>query len=150
MSSILDAVYHTVRQYPGGAESLAPRMNCSVNVLRNKVNPSIDTHHVRLDEAQAIMGLTGNITILHAMAAEHGYVVIPDMGLGEFSNEDLLVKFNDLYGRIGDLAANTNKFIADGVLDDAERRRLHAHVRGAVAQLHELQRLIEKLYGAAS
>lgn len=38
MSSVLDAVYRTVRAYPGGAESLAPRLGTTANVLRNKVS----------------------------------------------------------------------------------------------------------------
>lgn len=50
--NVKDATHATVHDYPGGAESLAPRMGIkSPQVLRNKVNPTTDTHHLRLDEA---------------------------------------------------------------------------------------------------
>lgn len=85
--NILDAVHATVRNYPGGSESLAPRMitrtedgkekAMSAAVLRNKANPNNTTHHLTLAEADQIMGLTGDHRILHALAAEHGYVLQP-------------------------------------------------------------------------
>ena len=38
-----DALYKVARAYPGGLEALAARMGMSVNVLRNKLAPGIDT-----------------------------------------------------------------------------------------------------------
>lgn len=35
-----DAVYHTVHDYPGGCESLGPRVGISPKVLQNKANPT--------------------------------------------------------------------------------------------------------------
>ena len=44
--NILDAAYHTVHDYKGGANALAPRMGMkSPAVLNSKVNPITDTHH---------------------------------------------------------------------------------------------------------
>jgi hypothetical protein len=92
--NIIDAAHATVRNYPGGSESLAPRMitrtedgrekAMSAAVLRNKVGPNNTTHHLTLAEADQIMGLTGDHRILHALAAEHGYTLqridAPDTG----------------------------------------------------------------------
>lgn len=147
MSSVLDAVYHTVRNYPGGAEALATRMGCSANVLRNKVSPNKDTHHLRLDEAVAMMALTGDAQVLYAMADELGYFVSPAIGLEEFSNTDLLVEFNRLYQGIGQFAAHTNTSVADGKIDDKERRALFRDVLTSTGQMHAIFRQLMAVYG---
>ena len=73
--NILDAAHKTVHAYPGGSESLAPRIGMSAAVLRNKVNPNNDTHKLTMAEADEIMGVTGDLRMLHALAARHGCVV---------------------------------------------------------------------------
>lgn len=73
--NIQDAAHKTVQSYPGGSESLAPRIGMSAAVLRNKVNPNNDTHKLTLAEADEVMGVTGDHRILHALAASHGYVL---------------------------------------------------------------------------
>lgn len=73
--NILDAAHKTVHAYPGGSESLAPRIGMSAAVLRNKVNPNNTTHHLTLVEASEVMGVTGDDRILHALAAQHGYTL---------------------------------------------------------------------------
>jgi hypothetical protein len=59
MNSI-DAAYSTVHDYPGGSESLGPRVGISPAVLRNKVNPNNDTHHLTFAEARRIADMTGD------------------------------------------------------------------------------------------
>jgi len=72
-----DAAYRMVHNYPGGSEALAPRMGMNAAVLRNKVNPNNASHKLALEEANLGMGLTGDFSILEAMAAEHGFVLRP-------------------------------------------------------------------------
>jgi len=84
--NVLDAAYHTVHHYPGGAAALASRLlrvdadgktkPMSEAVLNSKVNPNTKTHHLTLAEADTIMGLSDNYQILHALAATHGFVAI--------------------------------------------------------------------------
>lgn len=83
--NLIDAAHKTVHDYPGGSQSLGPRIDMSPAVLRNKVNPNNDTHHLSLTEANEIMSVTGDHRILHALSAEHGYVLQradtqPDVG----------------------------------------------------------------------
>lgn len=73
--NILDAAHKTVHAYPGGSETLALRIGMSAAVLRNKVNPNNTTHHLTLAEASEVMGVTNDDRILHALAAQHGYVL---------------------------------------------------------------------------
>lgn len=72
--NVSDAVHATVRNYPGGAEALAPRVGMTPGVLRNKANPNSNTHRTAIEEASAIMGVSNDFQILHALAAEHGFV----------------------------------------------------------------------------
>lgn len=72
---VLDAAAQIVEQYPGGAESLAPRIGTTPGVLRNKVNATNTTNHLTLVEANRMMGLTGRFDILQAMAQEHGFAL---------------------------------------------------------------------------
>lgn len=148
MSSVLDAVYRTVRAYPGGAESLAPRLGTTANVLRNKVSLTQSTHHVRLDEAVDLMAITGDIQVLHAIASELGYVVIPVFAPDELENEDLLVRFNRMYQAMGKFAADTNMSIADGLLEEKEVRALHRDILDMNSQLHSLLAQLVAVYGA--
>ncbi|MFC0677499.1 phage regulatory CII family protein [Lysobacter korlensis] len=73
--NVVDAAHQTVKSYPGGAESLGPRVGIGPAVLRSKVNPNTTTHHLTLAEASEVMGVTGDHRILHALAAEHGYTL---------------------------------------------------------------------------
>lgn len=73
--NIIDAAHKTVHAYPGGSESLGPRIGMAAAVMRNKVNPNNTTHHLTLAEASEIMGVTGDFRILHALAGEHGFTL---------------------------------------------------------------------------
>jgi hypothetical protein len=73
--NVLDAAQATVKAYPGGAESLAPRLDMSGALLRGKVNPTYDRNHLTLAEADLLMTVTGDHRILHALAHSHGYVL---------------------------------------------------------------------------
>lgn len=55
--SALDALYTAARKYPGSVEALAARLGKSPNVLRSKLQPDIDTHHITLEEALQIIEL---------------------------------------------------------------------------------------------
>jgi hypothetical protein len=71
----LDAADLTVHDYPGGSESLAPRLGISAAILRGKVNVNNDRNHLTLAEADRMMAVTGDHRILQALAAEHGYAL---------------------------------------------------------------------------
>lgn len=73
----LDAADLTVHDYPGGSESLAPRLGMTGAVLRNKVNVNNDRNHLTLAEADRLMRVTGDHRILQALAAAHGYALVP-------------------------------------------------------------------------
>lgn len=70
-----DAIYHTVHDYPGGVVALASRMGVPASTLTHKANPNNTTHHLRPSELVKLQYMSGNVAILHAMAAALGYTV---------------------------------------------------------------------------
>lgn len=70
-----DAAYLTGHHYPGGVSALATRMGMDTRELSRKLNPN--TGDLWLDEAVALMTLSGDYRILHAMADELGYTLAP-------------------------------------------------------------------------
>ncbi|MDR6094063.1 phage regulatory CII family protein [Stenotrophomonas sp. SORGH_AS_0321] len=105
-----DAAHKTVHAYPSGSESLSPRIGMSAAVQRNKVNPNNTTHHLTLAEGSEVMGVTGDDSILHAMASQHGYALsrteVPESG-------SLIGSLLAASGAKGDLA----EVIADAIQD---------------------------------
>lgn len=74
--NIIDAAHALVHDYPGGSESLAPRLGMSAAVLRNKVNPNNQTHHLSLNEAVKATDVANDERVLEAWAAERGSAVV--------------------------------------------------------------------------
>ena len=72
----VDAAYHTVHDYPGGSESLGPRVGISPAVLRNKVNPNNETHRLTLAEAVRLVDMTDDDRILKAWARARGFMLV--------------------------------------------------------------------------
>lgn len=52
-----DALYKVARSYPGGIDALAQAMGISVNVLRNKLAPTIASHYPSFEEVSAVVEL---------------------------------------------------------------------------------------------
>jgi hypothetical protein len=143
--NIADAAHKTVKEYPGGAEALATRLvtlndkgeekPMSGAVLRNKVNPNNSTHHLSLAEASEIMGLTGDDRILHALAAEHGYVLRrADAATGGNVVSALLT----VAAKQGELAKAVSDSLDDGQItpnESQEIARICASIQAHAAEL---------------
>lgn len=118
--NIVDSAHRTVHAYPGGSESLAPRIGMSAAVLRNKVNPNNTTHHLTLVEADEIMSITGDHRMLHDLAAAHGYTLqrVDAPGVGG-SVLGLLLATN---ASKGEFAQVLHDALADGLITENEMR----------------------------
>jgi len=67
--NVKDAAYMTGHHYPGGVPALAVRMGMDARELSRKLNPN-NAQALSLDEAVALMALSGDHRILYAMADE--------------------------------------------------------------------------------
>lgn len=133
--NVSDAAYHTVHEYPGGSPSLAPRLGMSAAVLRGKVNANSDRNLLSLDEADRLMTITGDHRILHALAANHGYVLTP---MGGGARPDVMLAMLGAAADQGSLAGVINRALADGRITPnelAEISKACAHVQERIVQV---------------
>lgn len=153
--SIDDAIYHTVHGYPGGVAALAARMGMSPNTLTHKANPNNTTHHLHPRELVAMQYLSGDATVLHAMAAALGYTCTPcgaDQAEGDSVQAFMHMQcsFAELVRSIADPLARM-KGDPVKMVTPAEMRRAdyvgashHATVDGALAALRGHMRPLPK------
>jgi len=143
--NILDAAYHTVHDYKGGANALAPRMGIkSPAVFNSKVNINTDTHHLTLIEASKLMTLTNDYRILQSLNALHGKVAIdlPDIPENrDTALTDLVLSFGMKGGNVYTLF---KEMMADGRITRGEAidmskviHRLHEILAELDAQIHQ-------------
>ena len=148
--NVCDAAYATVHDYPGGSESLGPRVGISCAVLRNKVNPNNPGNHLTLQEADRIMSVTGDKRILMALAAEHGFVLdsieAPDQG-GSIMNSLL-----ELGAVEGEFARTLHDALADGKITPNEMDAIAAagaaDQRALIGLIARLRHSVERPVGA--
>ncbi|MGV8959220.1 MAG: phage regulatory CII family protein [Stenotrophomonas sp.] len=145
-----DAAYAVVHDYPGGSESLAPRLGMSAAVLNSKVNPKTSTHHLRLSEAVRITAFSEDVRILRAFAQECGHVLLvapcgDDVAASDMAVLELVAAVG---GAQGDLFGNIHKALSDGVLADSEMVRIRevgtAAMERIAALLRRLNGMVER------
>lgn len=125
--NVNDAAHRTVHAYPGGSESLAPRIGTTAAVLNSKVNPATKTHRLALEEADELMGLTGDFQILQALAARHGFGLVRlDLDGGSVDPQSIATGILAVNACGGELARVIHDAIADGVISEREMRDISA------------------------
>lgn len=143
--NVADAAYAVVHDYPGGSEALAPRMGMSAAILRNKVNPNNSTHHLTLAEADRLTGITGDMRMVHALAATHGAVVMP-LGDGEDASDMAVLEvIAGLWARSGTLGTEVHGALADNVLTGVELDRIRSAAYGLQRQVLGLINRLESM-----
>lgn len=120
--NIDDAAYATVHDYPGGSESLAPRIGMSGAVLRNKVNTNNTTHRLTLSEAVRISDIANDDRMLQAWAAQRGKALV-DIEPST-SSRPVFAHVLDFTSSGGDLARVLQDALADNLITDTEMRAI--------------------------
>jgi hypothetical protein len=136
--NIFDAFYRAVHGAAGGCEALAVRMGMSAAVLRNKANPNAVSNVVTLQDADRVMALTGDHGVLHALAANHGYVCVRAGGDVESSDVALLEIVAHIWATNGDVGKAVHEALADGRIERHEVERIKELVFRANRTMHEL------------
>lgn len=115
------AAHSTVHDFkPGGSETLGPLVGISPAVLRNKVNPNNDTHHLTFAEARKIADMTGDYRMLQAWAHEAGFLLVK---APEGTNEcDMSVLESVMETGVahGRFMQSIHAALSDGKVDDKE------------------------------
>lgn len=133
-----DAFHHTVHAYPGGAEALAPRMGIkTAQVLRNKANPNSETNVANIDDIMAVQRLTGDYSLLHAMAAELGFVCTK-IDQPAACDMAVLESVTDIWSKLGAVGGKVHEALADGRVETHEVKAIEACVYAAMRPMMEL------------
>jgi hypothetical protein len=136
--NILDALYATVHEAPGGCEAVAVRMGMNPGVLRNKANPFCATNKPTLEEANRLMGLTGDYRILQALAGNHGYVCIKmDEGVGA-SDVGVLELMTRVWSTNGEVGKEVHAALTDGRVTQDEVERIRNVIKEAERALEQV------------
>lgn len=144
--NVHDAFHATVHGAVGGCEALAVRMGVAAGVLRNKANPNADYHKPTLADADRVIALTGDYSILHALAQNHGHVCLRvdvDSAPSDMAVLELVTK---VWSASGEVGAEVHATLADGVVE----RHEVARVKAAVYRVnHALEQMVLRLEGMA-
>jgi hypothetical protein len=145
--NILDTAHAVAHDYPGGCESLAPRIGMSAAVLRSKVNPNTETHQLTLVNAVRMTDVTGDERIIETWLADRNAVMVklPEPSENP-DNEEIIGKFMKLTVHYGSLAKRFQEATADGEVDEqemADLKRIGNLIHRAV---EEINLLTERIY----
>lgn len=141
-----DAFHKTVHAAPGGVEALAVRMGMTAAVLRNKANPNHSYNRPTLDDVDLAMGITGDHSVLHALAQNHGFVCVRMEQEGSASDQAVLEMIARIWQGEGEVGTEVNQALADGRITKRELEK----VRDAVTRLEgALEGMVVRLAGMA-
>ncbi|CAG68987.1 phage regulatory CII family protein [Acinetobacter baylyi] len=143
--NILDAAYHTVHDFLGGASALASRLGIkSPAVLNSKVNPNTHTHHITLLEAVKLMEITGDYRILQEMCARLGKVAIDLPDIPESQRDtSLMDTFLCIGIKKGDISALFKEMMADGRITQGEALDMARVIHEMHKALSELNQQVQ-------
>lgn len=136
---VLTAFYHTCHDYPGGCESLAPRMGTTPAVLRNKCNLNNESNKPLLIDADRAMGITGDYRVLHSLADAHSHICIHIDGPDASNDLAIMNLVLSAQAGHGDVAEEIRLALADGRIDRREMRKIREAI---YAQTQSLQTLL--------
>jgi hypothetical protein len=140
-----DAFHQTVHSAPGGCAALAVRLNMSPTILRNKANPNSTGNVVTIDDIGRVMELTGDYTVLHALAREHGFVCTKlDQPIA--SDVALLDTVTNIWAKLGELGRQVHEAVADGRI---EPREAHSIETAAFTAVRPIMELLARVNGMA-
>lgn len=137
--NLLDTAYAVVHDYPGGADSLGPRIGKNATTLSHEVKGTRDAK-LGLLTAEKITHLSGDLRILTAFAINCGQMLVPlPESLLKGSDEDCMLRLADTAREFGTLCKEVAVDMADGKISDNELKRIDRDCGRLIAELHSLR-----------
>lgn len=150
-----DALYTVARRYPGGLEVLAKDIGMSVNVLRNKLSPTIASHYPSFEEVSVIVdychkgGVQDAHLPLHAMLARHGMAAFLVPEPEQVGRDDLSQTVCRVMSEVGAVAEAVSQALMDGVVTTAEADLIEREFHSALSALGEWRARLRIKTGAS-
>lgn len=129
--NVLDAAYNAVRDCPGGAAALAPRMGKSPSTLNHELAGD-GSAKLGLMDAVKISHFTGSHAIVQAFADELGGVFIP---LSVGARSDDVQGLGNAAKEFGELASRYANAIADGKVTGNELRAIEREALDSIGAI---------------
>lgn len=147
--SLIDAAYHTVHAYPGGAEALAPRLypkKAPITLNHELRPPEGSTAKLGLETAAQIVDLTGNASIVHAFAARAGGLFVPLPYADDESRATVLAGVGVMAREFSDLVGTITTSAADGSISLNELRRIERDAIELMKATQNALRIIREIH----
>jgi hypothetical protein len=136
-----DALYTVARKYPGGLDALARELGISVNVLRNKLAPTIASHYPSFEEVSLIVerchaaGVPDAHLPLHALLVRHGMAafVVPQPEAAR--QDDLSQTVCRVMSEVGAVAEAVSSALIDGRVTEVEADLIERKFHSALSAL---------------
>lgn len=144
---ISNAIHSLISFYPGKYAGMAKHLdpvNGTDNALRNRVR-QINGQLVPLGMILEMEAEANSNVITESIAKHQGCVLVKLPSVDHVDNSDLLKEFNELFAEIGEFCRKHNQYVADNVLDRAERKALkHAgyNIQAKISRLIALSIVI--------
>ncbi|MEJ5039155.1 MULTISPECIES: phage regulatory CII family protein [unclassified Pseudomonas] len=116
------ALYHAVRDYPGGAAAIAGATGRNATTMQHKLSPTHPTHVVNIQEFCEILEMTKDRRILDAVHAMVGDTIWQELSdaYTEDMPETLTMGIAMFFRQVADLSESWARNIGDGMVDDRE------------------------------
>ncbi|WP_374517821.1 phage regulatory CII family protein [Undibacterium squillarum] len=114
---------------------LAEHLNVSEKILRNKISDSIDSNHISLAEAIALVEKSESLEIVEAICEHFDGAFLKNKHSGEIKNAEALKKYTAMMGELGKFSADIEDSLEDGKITPSELKKLHSdflHLSGAL------------------
>jgi len=137
------ALYHAVREYPGGAAAIAATTGRNATTLQHKLSPTHPGHVVNIQEFGEILELTKDRRILDAVHALVGDTIWQELSCAytEDMPETLTMGIAVFFRQVADLSETWARNIGDGKVDDAIRPATDMVAKGITKVAHTLTSL---------
>lgn len=140
-----DAFHATCHDYPGGCESLAPRMGMTPGVLRNKANLHSTTNIPSLWDADRAMAVTGDYRVLHALAGNHAHVCIQIDDNTAPSDVAVLEMVTHVWRAHGGVGSAVDAALEDGRIEAHEVEQIRDAIYRTIQSMQQMLGRIEQL-----
>jgi len=145
MNQLELAVHSAAYDFPGGLASAAAAIKTTAGTLRNKVTPDVASNVLSLDEAMTLMLASGNVGIIHAMAAQLGGVFLK----AQQDSGSLLAEMLAQQKEHGDVASLLSEILADNRVTQREVAALAREVNEEIEALQRIARAAQEAADSA-
>lgn len=143
--TIKHLAYRIGHEFSGSIAGLASLMAKGDVVLRNKLNPNSETHHLNIEEFETMVDFANrNRDVAEYWSAKAGgvFVKLPEM---KESDMGLLDLFMGTMKELGDVSSTFQTAYADGVFTHKEFNLLEIEVDEVIAKLLEFKAGVKRV-----